>query len=86
MPLSGLEYFQHLAHLSQDILQSHLTTWKDIMSLAKLKRLNMMSLFKGCNTVMFFLILAIRFLVDLTRTFSARQTLNPPYVPYMVKY
>ena len=35
---------------------------------------------------MLFGILAIRILADLTRTFSARQTLNPPYVLYMFDY
>ena len=37
-------------------------------------------------TVMLFGIQAIRILADLTRTFSAWQTLNPPYVLYMFDY
>ena len=37
------------------------------------------------GTVMVFGLLAIRFLADLTRAFSAQQTLSPPYV-YMVNY
>ena len=37
-------------------------------------------------SVMLFGILIIRFLADLTQTFSSRQTLNPPYFTYMVNY